>query len=113
MVLRRITYLFSISLLLLSCELNTTDSATPKDEQSVVVPDGIALFNTHCATCHGLDGSLGVGGAKDLSKSTLDLLTVRKTIESGTIGGMPRFKETFTIPELESVTQYVLTLKRH
>ncbi|HNR85629.1 MAG TPA: cytochrome c [Taishania sp.] len=112
MVLRFVTFLL-VGITVVSCSSNSSESANKNEtEQQVSAFDAVNLFNTHCSTCHGLDGSLGVGGAKDLSKSAMDLTAIRKTIQSGTIGGMPRFKETFTTQEIDAVAQYVITLKR-
>lgn len=112
MVLRHLSVI-SILFFIASCNENGISSDdTNKVENNDVVTDGFSLFNLNCSSCHGLDGSLGASGASDLSKTTLDELQIRKTIESGTINGMPRFKETFNVAELDSVIQYVLTLKK-
>ena len=109
----KIFYLFLFCLTLTCCTNNTPNSSSENEaHQKVSAHDAVKIYETHCSMCHGLDGTLGVGNAKDLSKTTLDQMNIRKTIEFGTIGGMPRFKETFTTQEIDAVAQYVITLKR-
>lgn len=113
MVLRHLS-IISILVFFSSCNGNNLHSdTTDKVEKNSQVTDGASLFNKNCSSCHGLDGSLGASDASDLTKSTIDDQQVRKTIESGTISGMPRFKETFNAAELDSVVQYIKTLKRN
>ena len=67
----------------------------------------------NCASCHGLDGTLGKAGSKDLSKTTMDFQQLKKVVEVGTSNGMPRFKEILGgEEEVEAVVQYVMGFKR-
>lgn len=68
------------SLLLFSVAfLNSCDPvspvSTPKtgSENSSSGPDGLAVFRQNCVNCHGIDGKLGIQGAKDLTQSPLSL----------------------------------------
>jgi mono/diheme cytochrome c family protein len=45
--------------------------------------DGKTLYEANCKLCHGEDGKLGMTGAADLSKSVMDLVTVKQTILKG------------------------------
>lgn len=76
------------------------------------LPDGQDLFVQNCASCHGADGTLGMSGAEDLTKSKLNFAETKKIVENGNDNGMPRFKE--MIPdesEMDAIIEYVLTLQ--
>lgn len=105
---------FSITLallLLISCGENIkTDN---EREGRNALPDGAKLYMENCASCHGLDGTLGKAGSKDLSKTTMDFIQLKKVVEVGTSNGMPRFKEILGgDEEIEAVVQYVMGFKR-
>lgn len=42
------------------------------------------LYVDNCATCHGDNGKLGLSGAKDLSVTQMDKVTIQQTIINGT-----------------------------
>ncbi len=109
MVLRLISFLF-LSCLIVSCNGTVKqDNGEKKD----VLPDGAALYMENCASCHGLDGTLGKAGSKDLIKSTLDFIQLKKVIEEGTANGMPRFKEILGgDEEVDAVVQHVMGFRR-
>lgn len=45
--------------------------------------DAKALYSQNCASCHGGDGKLGIGGAKDLTASLLDQNGIKEIIIHG------------------------------
>lgn len=115
MVLRKVSLFIVTLFLVASCDGSSVETSSTSTDSgtSVNAPDGAALYSTHCATCHGLDGKLGKSGSKDLTQTTLQFLDIKKTIETGTIGGMPRFKGILKDDaEIDAVVQYVLLLKR-
>lgn len=95
---------------LVSCGSKEKSSDEKKEN---VVPDGAELYMENCATCHGLDGTLGKAGSKDLTKTTMQAHELKKIIEGGTSNGMPRFKEILGgDAEVEAVVQYIMGFKR-
>jgi uncharacterized membrane protein SirB2 len=53
--------------------------------------DGKALYTTYCSLCHGEDGKLGMGGAKDITGSTVSMAELTDIILNGK-GTMPPVK---------------------
>lgn len=83
-----------------------------KKTTTIELPDGEKLFVQNCASCHGCDGTLGMSGAHDLSKSTMTFNEMKFVIEKGK-GSMPRFKEMLSGEgELDAVVEHTLTLKK-
>lgn len=81
--------------------------------EKITIPNGENLFLRSCASCHGCDGSLGMSGALDLSKSTMTFNEMKFVIEKGK-GAMPRFKEMLSKEgELDAVVEHVRTLKKN
>lgn len=81
-------------------------------------PDSEALYRTHCASCHALDGRgdprrLRDTPALDLSRSPLveNRLDGRiyRLIEGG-VGGMPGFSHKMEWQEMQAVARYTLEL---
>ena len=71
---------------------------------------GEMLFNTHCATCHGRTGDLGMNGAKDLVTSTIPRDEAIAVITSGR-AGMMAYGTMLSKKEIAAVTDHVLTLR--
>jgi cytochrome c6 len=73
-------------------------------------PDGMAIFRKHCVVCHGIDGKLGLNGAKDLSASPrpqserIEIITNGKNL-------MTPFGKILQPEEIEAVAAYTLSLK--
>ena len=76
-----------------------------------MAPDGMAVFRQRCVTCHGADGTLGLNGAKDLSKSTL---TAPERINIITNGKnlMTPFGAILSPEEIQAAAAYTTTLKK-
>ncbi|MBX2814912.1 MAG: c-type cytochrome [Saprospiraceae bacterium] len=83
---------------------------TQKEEPVADAPDGEKIFRTYCVTCHGIDGKMGLNGAKDLGLATT---TVEERIEQVTNGKglMTAFEGILTPEEIEAVAQYTLQFK--
>lgn len=108
MVLRLVSIFVTITLLT-SC---SSESLEVEKEVVFEIPDGEELFIQNCATCHGGDGSLGMSGAMDLTKSTMTFIEMKSVIENGK-NAMPRFKEMLAEEgELDAVVEHVRTLKK-
>lgn len=107
MVLRVFIIAFFVGLY--SCtsqpELSSSESNVPE------IIDGKALFMNNCASCHGVDGKLGMSGAKNLMETNLSDTEIKKIITYGK-KTMPAFKELIpTAKEIDAVVQHVRTLK--
>lgn len=90
-----------------------SDVQTGKSGERGSLPDGETLYLENCATCHGIDGTLGKAGSKDLTKTTLQVHELKKIVEVGTSNGMPRFKEILGgDAEVEAVVHYIMGFKR-
>lgn len=100
-----------VLLLLASCGGNVKTGTSDGEKPA---PDGAVLYGENCASCHGLDGAMVKAGAKDLTKTAMDYMQLKKVIEGGTPNGMPRFKEVLGgEKEVEAVVQYVMLLKKN
>lgn len=72
---------------------------------------GKAIFEDKCAKCHGVDGTKGRWGAKNLQKSMLSDADLLKVVTEGK-NIMPSWKKRLSEVELRQVTVYVKGLRR-
>lgn len=77
------------------------------------VAAGKQLFGTLCVACHGEGAKGGVGPDLTVSKYKYgkSRLDITKTITEGRPGGMPSFKSQVDKEQVESLVEFVLTLK--
>jgi len=73
---------------------------------------GKDIFKKNCVICHGVDGTLGLNGAKDLTKSTLSIDEKILQVTNGK-GLMTPFKNILTETEIKQVVDYVQTMKNN
>jgi mono/diheme cytochrome c family protein len=100
----------AVGLLILFGCLENSDSlrADAREEQKpYTINDAKALFSLKCASCHGMDGTLGASGANDLSKSSLDNEAILAILLKGK-NRMPAFRE---ISKEEHQTQLIQVIK--
>lgn len=91
---------------LLSC----SESATDKTTKEV---SGEKLYNKYCVVCHGDDGSANIGGAKDLSKTTLSVEEMKDIIKNGSENKLMRaFKDDLNEEELNVIIEHLKTFKK-
>lgn len=108
MVLRNTFFISCCAILWVACgsssgdTANTTDPITPEQAKT--------LFIRKCATCHGTEGNMEIGGAKNLTLSTLSKEEVLDQIRHGK-GNMPPFGEVLTTKEIEAITQHTLSIR--
>jgi cytochrome c6 len=101
-------YIFTALLLVFSCTIekktDDSDSVSPK-------LSGKEIFSERCTSCHGMDGKLGFGGAKDLtaSKKTLEEIIHQVTFGKG---AMAPYKNILSVQDIQSVSEYALTLRK-
>lgn len=72
---------------------------------------GAAVFKTHCQLCHGVDGKLGLNGAKDLSVSALSIDERKNLIRNGK-NAMIAYENILSPEEIEAVAKYTMSLKK-
>jgi cytochrome c oxidase cbb3-type subunit 3 len=77
------------------------------------VAAGKKLYGNLCASCHGEGGKGGVGPNLTISKYKYgkSRLDITKTISEGRPGGMPAFSSQIDKEQVESLVEFVLTLK--
>ena len=94
---------------------STSTTTAPNDimnqNNEVMLKNGEQLYNVACAACHGVDGKLGLTGAKDLTLSSLSHADKVLTISEGK-GNMTGFKDQLSEQEIEAVTAYVDSMKK-
>lgn len=76
------------------------------------VDTGKTLFGHNCSRCHGNDGTKGFFGAKNLQISRLSDSAITVQILNGK-KFMPSFRKRLSQDEIQSLTQYVKTLRTH
>ncbi len=69
---------------------------------------GEKIFRTYCIVCHGVDGKLGLNGAKDLSVSELGLDEKIEQVTKGK-GLMTPFEGILSAEQIRQVSEYTLT----
>lgn len=73
--------------------------------------DVAALYVSKCAVCHGNDGKAGIGGAFDLSTSTLDQAAAAAVIANGR-KAMRAYKDELSQADIDALAAYLQTLKK-
>jgi cytochrome c551 len=100
-----------ISFLLVACggERSSGEFDTPEGYQS---RSGKQIFTKHCVACHGTDGKKGTAGAKDLTASTMDSVSIVDLLKNGK-NSMPRQIQFMkTEQELGNTINYLKSLRR-
>jgi uncharacterized membrane protein SirB2/cytochrome c5 len=70
-----------------------------------------AIYTNQCLRCHGEDGKAGVGGAKDLTLTTLSAQEKENVIVNGK-GLMPPFGNVLSESEVKAVVAYIESFKK-
>ena len=99
---------------ILACSNNAEPSreeTSPSQSNIAVKSNGEILFEAKCSSCHGTDGTAGIGNAANLQTSKIDSATITQTILNGK-NGMPSFKNTLSDIEIKQLASYVQTLRR-
>jgi cytochrome c6 len=100
--------LIAIALIVTLASCGNSEGAGSQDEVETQ-KSGEAIFNTHCAICHGKDGRKGLAGAKMIPGSLLTLEERVALITNGK-GSMMPYRGILTKDEIEKVAAYTLTL---
>lgn len=98
-------------LFLLYFLLSTLACKLEKKEDNPAKPDGKALYLDRCTSCHGMDGRMGFGGAKDITKTLKSLDEIIQQVTNGK-GAMAPYKNILTPEEIFAVSEYALSLSK-
>lgn len=74
------------------------------------VADGEKLYKKHCVICHGVNGKLGINGAKDITLSLLNPMEREILIRSGKTTMTP-FENILSPEAIKAVAEYTMTLR--
>lgn len=105
MVLKLGAFLSVILFIFTSCSTEVTE-----EKDVIVIPYGKDLYLQNCAACHGIDGALGLSGAKDLSQTKLKANEIFDLIENGK-GAMPPFTGMLNDADIKAVVDHISTFK--
>lgn len=95
----------------LSCSNESVSGADAGRSGQAAVPDGQKVYKQQCVTCHGIDGKLGLNGAKDLSQTVLPLEERILQISKGK-NLMTPFEGILSPEEIRAVAEYTFTLQQ-
>lgn len=97
--------------LIVSCKSN--EERQPFDPpEGYKSRSGAVIYKKKCAICHGDDGKKGVGGAKDLTLSTMDSAAIVNILENGK-NGMPQQIQHFkSDEEVENMVEYLKSMRK-
>lgn len=93
-----------LTLIGLSCKLE-------KKSEPIPTPDGKSIYMDRCTSCHGLDGKLGFGGAKDLTTSNKTLGEIINQVTNGK-GAMAPYKNILSVEEIAAVSEYAVSMQK-
>lgn len=98
--------LAALSLLMITASYGLAEMS--RKQKAVVAVEGSVegkeLYEANCKLCHGEDGKLGAMGASDLSKTAMDVATIKQTILNGK-GSMNKLE--MTDEQASAVAAYV------
>ncbi len=89
---------------------STPANAILDQNKEAALKNGKVIFTQVCAACHGQDGKLGIGGAKDLSQSKLKHEEVVQMVSKGK-GLMQPYEGVLSEQEIEAVATYIEGLR--
>ncbi len=101
---------FFIYFLLIGVMLGTISACRQKANGTEDI-SGKEIYRKNCRLCHGADGTLGLSGAADLSRSALKAEDVKRVIRNGR-RTMQAFSKTLSEAEIDSVAAYVMQLRK-
>ena len=91
-------------------EMSKKQKSKSMDAISESTVNGEELYNASCVSCHGADGKLALMGAKDLTKSAMDLNAKVEIIKNGK-NAMSPFGAMLNDEQIKAVAEYTETLK--
>ncbi len=105
-MMRSFVHLVLLGSVFLACG----SSAEPQHANGAAPGEGELLYNMQCANCHGRKGNMGVGGAKDLSVSTLSRDSMITVVTRGR-GTMMPYGELLDRKQIQAVVDHAMSLR--
>ena len=103
--------LIAVLFAFVGCQETAQKTPDANTNKPTAVASGAEIYKTKCAMCHGTDGNLGIGGAKKLPESQMDLVAVKTQILKGK-GTMPPFEAQLSTEEIDAVADFVMGLRK-
>lgn len=112
LVLTSVLSVFIISLftLLSSCGSSSAGLPAVTGNAEVDMQTAKKIYSFRCSICHGDDGTMSYGGAKDLPSSTLTKEQVIEQITNGK-GAMPAMKDVLDKEHIDILADYAMSLR--
>ena len=92
-------------IMILACAGKEKTATSPDDAAA-----GEQIYKKYCLICHGVDGKLGINGAKDITVSTLTMEERVALINTGK-NLMTPFEGILTPDQMKAVATYTMNLK--
>ena len=110
--MRLLIALFALLFVSISCS-ETTDKKDNDLLNEATKPNGLKIYNRYCVVCHGDEGNAKIGGALDLSISSISHENKVNIVTNGSENKhMRAFNDDLTKAEIEAVVNHVETLKK-
>jgi len=90
---------------------DTANTRSIKTNTTVAGVQGKELFEQKCGTCHGSDGTAGIGNAANLATSKTESSLLLQIIADGK-NSMPSFKGQLSEADIHLLVSYVKTLRK-
>jgi len=99
------------SLMVFACGNDATTKNIASSKPLSNLEKGMKIYKKYCVACHGLNGKMGMNGAKDLTQSQLSL-TERKLLIANGKNTMTAFKSILDAEEIKLVAEYTMSLPK-
>lgn len=87
----------------------TKKSSLERETQVDPLAEGKKAYKQFCVPCHGMDGKLGINGARDFAESDLKLEERIEVITNGR-GMMTSFKSVLKPEQIKAAAEYTIHL---
>jgi mono/diheme cytochrome c family protein len=94
-----------------SCGGGADKTKNDSTSSNTVALSGSQLYNDNCVVCHGQDGTAGMSGATDLSRSVLTLDNIIGVVTNGR-NAMRAYGSQFSKEEIEALAKHVESLRK-
>lgn len=107
--MNRLFYFILFLFVVFSCSRKETKNSF--SDESKTIKSGYEIFHERCTSCHGADGKLNFGGAKDLTASIKSIEEIKIQVLNGK-GAMPPFKNILSASEIDSVCHFASSFSK-